>query len=890
MARATSSIWLALVLLSLAPALLARPTVAVEPLAVCVDNGPTAGDGNGTDGPYAPAANGMFPTTATSAQGLVGMTSVTVGSSAGFAVGDRVLLHQAQGAGAGAWEIGSIAARTAATLTLALPLQSSYSNTAPNVAQAMRVAQYTNVSIVAPRVITAMPWNGQTGGIIAFLANGTVNITGTRRADGSGYRGGAGDGGMNVCPGTPNGGWEGESSTSAGARSTMANGAGGGGARASAMYCCSNCPPTPGTTGDSGGGGGGYGTAGGAGQGSTPPGQAGGAVGTADLTALFFGGGGGGGAGNCGLSSPPGAAGGGAIYIAAATLNAPAGAVISARGANAGTNGPGNWEGGGGGGAGGALVVSARTATIGDAVLNATGGKGSVQCAGAGGNGGVGRVRIACGTLNGATCPASGAAVSTPAPDVTAFCAFNGCTAASDCPAALPVCDPGTRSCVQCDVDADCAAPMVCDVTKHTCGACAPGKLVNCTGTMPTCDTVPASDVCASCNGNFGGGASRPCPAGADPICVTSGANAGACLVCNTFADCSGVGPVCSSANVCVACDGDNGTAATNPCPTITSPYCAANGACGLCAGDMSCVAPGVHAGRFCAVTTGACGNTCTTDPECGAGMWCNNLSTARMCQPKVGNGQAVPGGTCTALIGIRACSSAACDTDDKCGYGDGDGPCTAGDAGNAPLVCRSGICAGPGAGANEDKCVQCEVDTDCSGGTPACDGVSNTCVQCTSTNVMACPAGMRVCNVAAHSCVAGGPTDAGFDAADDAGGRDAGGTDAGLGDAGGGDAQRVADADADVDGAGSGASDAADGSGEADASDALDSGGEAGAPPATAGGSIEGGGLSCSVSRVGGVDFAPPALALGPLLFSIVRRRRRSPAVGAECADEDPV
>jgi hypothetical protein len=887
MAKATSSIWFAVVLLgsscegaesasspsgreasdSFAPI---HPNVVVAPLAVCVDNGPTAGEGNGADGPYAPAANGMFPTTATSAQGLVGMTSVTVGSSAGFAVGDRVLLHQAQGAGAGAWEIGAVAASTPTTLTLALPLQSSYSNIPPNVAQAVRVAQYTNVTIAAPRVITAMPWNGQTGGIIAFFANGTVSITGTLRADGSGYRGGAGDGGMTVCPGAPAGGWEGESGTSAGARSTTANGAGGGGGRATGMFCCSNCPPTPGTTGDSGGGGGGYGTPGTAGQGSTPPGQAGSTVGSADLTALFFGGGGGGGAGNCGVSSPPGAAGGGAIYIAAATLNAPAGAVISARGANAGIGSPVDGEGGGGGGAGGALVISARTAALGNAVLNAIGGNGSVQCAGAGGGGGVGRVRIACGTLNGAACPASGAAVSTPAPDVTAFCAFNGCSVAADCPAAAPVCDPGTRSCVQCDVDTECAAPMVCDVAKHTCGACAPGKLVNCTGTTPTCDAVPATDVCVACNGNFGGGASRPCPASADPICVTIGANAGACLVCNTLADCSGVAPVCSSANLCVACAGDYGTPVTNACPTMMNPYCAASGACEHCANDVDCTSARVHGGSFCVVATGACSNICATDAECGPNHWCN-LSGPGMCQPKVPNGQTVPGGTCNALVAMRACTSAVCDADNQCGYANGDGACTAGDGGNATLVCRSGICAGQSAGPNLDKCVQCSVDADCSGATPACDGVSNTCVQCTSTNAIACSAGMRVCDLAAHSCVAGGASDAGADATSEAGGSDA---------------QGLVDGAADVYGAGADASDAADGSGQPDgsvgpdgagASDASITNGEAGGSPSAApGGSIEGGGLSCSVPVVGGNAASAPLLpALAALLFEIRRRRR---------------
>src|SRR5258708_457305 len=379
---------------------------ALSQLAVCVDNGATAPLGNGSDGAYAPLADGTFPTTATTAQGTAGSTSLTVGSSAGFAVGDRVLIHQTRGTGAGNWEIGAVAAAGATTLTFALPLLASYSSVAPSAAQAVRVAQFTTVNIAAGRVIAATPWNGQSAGIVAFLANASVTIAGTLRANGAGYRGGAGDGGNNTCPGIPKAGSQGESSAGLGAVSTAANGAGGGGGQAGILFCCSNCPPIKGTTGDSGGGGGAYGTAGTAGQGSTPAGQGGTITGAPDLTSVFFGGGGGGGGGNCGASSPPGAAGGGAVFIAAPTVSAPNGAVISARGADGTINAPNNWEGGGGGGAGGAILISARTATLGATVLNASGGAGSVQCAGQAGNRGGRRGRGGRGTLNGPGGPA----------------------------------------------------------------------------------------------------------------------------------------------------------------------------------------------------------------------------------------------------------------------------------------------------------------------------------------------------------------------------------------------------------------------------------------------------------------------------------------------------
>ena len=730
----------------------AEPTRTVSSrLAVCVDNGASAPLGDGSDGVYAPLANGVFPTTATTAQGTAGSTSLTVGSSAGFAAGDRVLVHQTIGTGSGTWEIGAVAAAGPTTLTLALPLLASYSSVAPSAAQAVRVAQFTTVTIAAPRVITAAPWNGQTGGIVAFFANTSVTVAGTLRADGAGYRGGAGDGGNNTCLVAPKAGVQGESSVGPGAVSTMPNGAGGGGGQATAPLCCSGCPAVKGTTGDSGGGGGGYGTAGTAGQGLTPAGQGGTVAGTPDLTSFFFGGGGGGGGGNCLASSPPGAAGGGAIFIAAPTVSAPTGAVVSARGANATINGPNNWEGGGGGGAGGSILISARTTTLGTTVLNASGGNGSVQCAGAGGNGGVGRVRVACATLNGAACPTDGSAASTPAPDVTGFCAFNGCSANADCPAATPVCDPATRACVACEVDADCGAMKVCDTAKHTCGACAPGKLANCMGTTPTCDPTPMSDVCAACNGNFGAATTRPCPAAGSPICVTSGPNAGACAACNTSADCAGTAPVCLANNTCGACSGDSAVAATNACPSGAMPYCLMSGACGKCGADTDCTAAGAtHAGPFCNVGSGACSSVCLTDAECGAGNWCNDLSGPGACQPTVPNGQAVPGGTCTMTLGARACVSAVCDTaDNRCGYANGDGPCT---GSNGAALCRSMVCATSGALAG--KCEQCASDANCTAPTPACDAKA-TCVQCTPQNATACTTSTPACNAVSETCSA---------------------------------------------------------------------------------------------------------------------------------------
>jgi hypothetical protein len=249
------------------------------------------------------------------------------------------------------------------------------------------------------------------------------------------------------------------------------------------------------------------------------------------------------------------------------------------------------------------------------------------------------------------------------------------------------------------------------------------------------------------------------------------------------------------------------------------------------------------HPGPTCDMTTGACGTTCVVDADCPVADWC---SQAGVCTPKTPNGQPLPtaapvNGTCNAVNGARACTSGVCDTDGKCGYASGDGNCTAGDAGTGVTVCRTMICAS--SGPNADKCAQCLTDADCSGATPACNLTSNECVQCTATNATACTAGMPACDVASSICVSV-VTDAGPDAAGDA--------------------------------AGGAASDAASTSDvSAEAGEASEAG-----PSPPSGGTIEGGGLSCSMSR-----SRPPlhfglltvSLAFGVSVLGFARRRRRS-------------
>jgi len=120
----------------------------------------------------------------------------------------------------------------------------------------------------------------------------------------------------------------------------------------------------------------------------------------------------------------------------------------------------------------------------------------------------------------------------------------------------------------------------------------------------------------------------------------------------------------------------------------------------------------------------------CTLDAQCASGFWCNENANA--CTAKLPNGATIPSdpphtnptlnGTCTAAAGLLVCTSSVCDTaDSKCGYANGDGPCT---AGNAGTVCRSGACSVNG---TCEPAGGCNVDADCAGG-QWCNEGTHTC------------------------------------------------------------------------------------------------------------------------------------------------------------------
>lgn len=316
--------------------------------------------GDGSDGALTISADTTEAPIDSTATGTAGLYTLSA-TNASFVIGQRILIHQTQGTNAGQTEQNIISGYTAGTITLQTPLVGTYVSGA----QVRVLKQYTTVTINSGKTYSAKARTGGVGGILAFLANSTVTVTGSLSANAGGFVGGQ-------VPAT-NPGSSGEGTVGASVvSSSAANGNGGGG----------------GGNSQGGGGGGGNGTAGAVGSGS---GGAGGLTsGNVSLTTMTFGGGGGSG-GSVSGSQAFGGTGGGIIYVAGVTLTVSG--AITANG-NAGAAPARNDAGGAGGGAGGSILLKFQTGTLGAALITASGGAGGVgQGTGvAGGAGGAGRI------------------------------------------------------------------------------------------------------------------------------------------------------------------------------------------------------------------------------------------------------------------------------------------------------------------------------------------------------------------------------------------------------------------------------------------------------------------------------------------------------------------
>jgi uncharacterized protein (TIGR03382 family) len=350
-----------------------------------------------------------------------GDTSLPVGTCLGavscFSAGELVMVLQTTGivpepaSGAagplditndavGRWEFARLASVSGSTLTLTAPLVHSY---AANVTQVIKVPEYTTVTVSSTGRIVPLPWNGSVGGVIAFLATGTVNNAGQITANATGFRGGTylpseeepvakGCEGLDEAPtrGAQKG--EGIANVRYGpthtGRGNVANGGGGG-------VCLKS----------GGGGGGNYGSGGMGGRsdgsiGTARPvgGMGGSALVYSLLNHLTPGGGGGAGQGTE-LTGAPGGRGGGIIFIRANQLTGTGS--IQASGGGGGSS---SEDGGSGGGAGGSIYLRfVDTAACGAVSANGgVGGTVNTGRVGPGGGGAGGRVLFQAAT--GGTC------------------------------------------------------------------------------------------------------------------------------------------------------------------------------------------------------------------------------------------------------------------------------------------------------------------------------------------------------------------------------------------------------------------------------------------------------------------------------------------------------
>jgi len=359
--------------------------------------------GDGQDGDLAVApgqtVDGTTVRSEVAGNSPAGQPTLAVTNTVPFSPGDEVLIIQMQGTGAGLYEFGTIALKDSGSFTMQEPLSHSYTAGGGNKAQVLKVPHYGNVTIQGGGVLTAPAWDGGTGGLLVFRANGalTVNSGGTVTMAGRGYRGAP-------TNGTGRGGSQGEGQDGPGSQSTAPNGSGGGGG-------CSNGFGNP-----AGGGGGGHGTPGTSGNPGNNnncdvPGAGGGAVGTTDLKQAVFpgGGGGSGGAKDPANGNHPGGFGGsgGGIVIIFASSAAVDG-TFTANGQNGGLGNGFNTSANGGGGAGGAilLVVGAGSVSTSLDAVNGLGGSYPNDGTENGGPGGLGRILVHfCDSFSGSANP-----------------------------------------------------------------------------------------------------------------------------------------------------------------------------------------------------------------------------------------------------------------------------------------------------------------------------------------------------------------------------------------------------------------------------------------------------------------------------------------------------
>ena len=328
--------------------------------------------------------------------------TVFVADTSGFNVGDEILIIQIQGKGAGNYEFSFVESVKPNALVLQDILFNTYAHDENAKSQVLQVPHFQNVTIESGGILTADPWNGHTGGIVAFRASGQTIVNGTITADHLGFRGNLEESGAELL------GYRGEGTNGFNkvqSENSVDNGGGGGAWAGSNEICCEG----------SGGGGGGNGTPGERGyrdhdSGAEQLGGHGGKIsGNEALTNMTFGGSGGEAYGhpNAGGQDVIGGKKGGGIVFIASTQIAIVG-LVTANGEDTSTST--YYANRGGGGAGGSILIQGSEVTIGHNRVTATGGRSEPHSTEGdtawGGEGGDGRIVIAyCDPLKGTSSP-----------------------------------------------------------------------------------------------------------------------------------------------------------------------------------------------------------------------------------------------------------------------------------------------------------------------------------------------------------------------------------------------------------------------------------------------------------------------------------------------------
>jgi hypothetical protein len=344
--------------------------------------------GDGRDGAWTISSNTTFSPIDSSCYGTSGSYTL-MATNGSFAAGQKILIHQSRGTGAGQWEINQIATYSTGTITTVSPLKYTYIDSGASQAQALVLKQYTYVTINSGVTLTAKAWDGNVGGILAFLSSGEVIVNGVISSVAKGFIGTYG-----LTPSGNRPGVQGEGiAGSGGTQSILANGSGGGGGNVDGNA-------------RAGGGGGGHVNTGGSGQakGSVSGGNGGNTSGLNDFSLMTFGGAGGSGGTDANEAGGKGGNGSGIIVIYTNLLTVTG--AITSNGEIAPNTNP---AGAGGGGAGGSILIKTNNVSIGNGLVTAIGGSGGTAASndgGYGGQGSVGRIKIEyCNTPTGTSNP-----------------------------------------------------------------------------------------------------------------------------------------------------------------------------------------------------------------------------------------------------------------------------------------------------------------------------------------------------------------------------------------------------------------------------------------------------------------------------------------------------